>query len=105
MEYVKIAKVSDFDTARHRTFRLLARSVAVMKDTDGTFRAMEYACRHEGADLSGGRIEGRVVTCPWHAWKYDLQTGECLWGADTRLRNYGVKVEGEHVFVTLRPVE
>lgn len=105
MEYVKIAKVRDFDQVNRKLFRVMARQVAVLKLPDGTFRAMEFACRHEGADLSGGRVEGNVVTCPWHGWKYDTQTGECLWGAETRLRPYGLKVEGENIYITLRPEE
>lgn len=105
MEYVKISKVTDFEETTMKTYRIMARRVAILKDSQGAFRAMEYACRHEGADLSGGRIDGHIVTCPWHAWRYNIQTGECVWGAQTKLRPYGLKIEGNDIFVTLHPVE
>ncbi len=105
MEFVRIAKVSDFDSARMKTFRVLARPVAVIKEPDGAFRAIEMSCKHQNADLSGGRMHDGEVTCPWHGWKYDLSTGECLWGGEARLRPYRVKVEDGAIYLSLRPVE
>lgn len=105
MEYLRIARVSDFNTTRMRTFRVLARPVAVFKEPDGGFRAIEMSCKHQNADLSGGCIQGDEVTCPWHGWKYNIRTGACLWGGETALRPYRVKVEGEDLYLSIRPVE
>ena len=45
----------------------------------GRVLAWRDRCPHAGAPLSHGRIEGDVVTCPWHAWRIDLVTG-CVAG-------------------------
>lgn len=105
MEYVKLAKIQDFTHTRIKSYRLLARPVGIIKQRDGSFIATEVGCKHELADLTQGRIDGDVVTCPWHGWKYNLITGECLRGADVCLRRHGIKIEGDDIYVSLRPLE
>lgn len=104
MEYVRIAKVSDFDHVRMKSFRVMTRYVGVFKEADGSFRAMEVACKHQNADLTQGRIQGDVVTCPWHGWRYNLRSGECFWGGSARLRPYACHVEGDSVYISLLPL-
>jgi nitrite reductase/ring-hydroxylating ferredoxin subunit len=47
----------------------------------GEVFAVSRRCRHLGADLAGGTIdgEGRLV-CPWHQSAYDVHTGRMLRG-------------------------
>jgi UDP-MurNAc hydroxylase len=48
---------------------------------------MERACPHRQADLSVfGEIEGGVLVCTLHGWRFDLETGECLTASDRKLR-------------------
>lgn len=105
MEYVRIAKVADFDASPMRTYRVIARRLGIFRAPDGSFSAMEMLCRHQNADLSSGRVQGDVVTCPRHGWRYNLKTGECLEGNGQCLRRYGVKVENGLVYVSIRPEE
>jgi len=105
MEYIKIAKTTDFKKRRIKSFRILARPIGVFKAPDGSFCAMEAGCKHQQADLTSGPIDGDVVTCPRHGWKYNLRTDDCVWGGKTGLRRYGCKVEGEDVYITIRPLE
>ena len=49
--------------------------VVVVRQPDGTLRAMVNACRHRGAPLVDplGSGDGlRAFSCPYHAWTYDL---------------------------------
>ena len=103
-QYVKIAKVQDFEGLRFKKFKIMARNVAVFKEPDGSFFATEYSCKHQNWDLTTGKLEGDLVTCPRHQWVYNVRTGECLTHDSTCLRRYGTKVEGEDVFVTLTPL-
>jgi 3-phenylpropionate/trans-cinnamate dioxygenase ferredoxin subunit len=43
---------------------------------DGTYRAIEDSCNHSGALLSGGRIDGAIVTCPRHFLRFSMVDGE-----------------------------
>jgi nitrite reductase/ring-hydroxylating ferredoxin subunit len=42
---------------------------------DGAFYAISNFCIHQGGPLSKGVLEGDVVTCPWHGWKYSVKNG------------------------------
>ena len=105
MEFVRLAKTSDFDSIRIKSFRLLGKPVGIVRNTNGSFFATEIACKHQNADLSAGNIEGDTLTCPRHGWKYDLETGECLNHDSTPLRRYSLRVDGEDIYVSLSPRE
>ncbi len=104
-QMIKIARVSDFDRISMRSYKILARPVGVFKEGSGRFRAMEVGCKHQNADLLEGKLQGDVVTCPWHGWKYNLKTGECVWGSTACLRPYALEVRGEFIYVSIRPVD
>ena len=101
--FVKVAAVSDFQDCGYKTFRLLARPVAVFKDNAGGFYAMEMRCKHQNWDLTTGPMKNGVVTCPRHGWQYDLATGECLNHESAPLRRHAIKVEDGMIYVSLTP--
>jgi nitrite reductase/ring-hydroxylating ferredoxin subunit len=55
--------------------------------------ACNNRCPHEGYPLAEGNLaDGScVLTCNWHNWKFDLDSGETLVGGDT-LRRYPTRV-------------
>ncbi len=67
-------------------------TVAVF-NCDGEFHAIENACPHRGASLAAGSFTGTTVTCPLHAWEFDLVTGACRNDADSRVRRFDVQVD------------
>lgn len=104
MQYIRIAKVSDFDRRRMRSYTVLGRKVGIVRDRDGTFFATEVSCKHQNADLSTGHIRGDIVTCPRHGWTYNIRTGECLNHDSAPLRRYGLEVEGEEILLSTMPL-
>lgn len=56
------------------TLDLRRDSVIVMRGSDGRLRAFQNACRHRGARLLDGQGScTRHITCPYHAWSYELE--------------------------------
>ena len=55
--------------------------------------------------LTKGTITDNVAICPRHQWEYDLDTGKCLNHDSLPLKQYGVKVEGEDVMVSMLPMQ
>jgi phenylpropionate dioxygenase-like ring-hydroxylating dioxygenase large terminal subunit len=47
--------------------------IAVVRQADGSLRAIVNACRHRGAQLLEGNGRGgmRRIVCPYHGWTYD----------------------------------
>ena len=72
--------------------------IAVFRTTDGYF-AVDNLCPHRGAPLSDGRLDGVVVTCPWHGWVFDVRTGALRMNPDCRLGTYPVDQRADGVFV------
>jgi nitrite reductase/ring-hydroxylating ferredoxin subunit len=102
--FVRIARLADLDGVPFKAATLLGKRVAVLRGADGEIRALEMSCKHQGADLTAGKIEGEVVTCPRHGWRYDLGTGACLQPANgPPLRRHDVRVDGGDVHVSLLP--
>ncbi len=70
-----------------------------------SFVAYENTCPHQGGPVAEGTIEGATVTCPWHAWCFDLRTGSLTLGNFARLRRFGVYVDNDELFVSTEPLE
>ncbi len=68
--------------------------------------ACNNRCPHEGYPLSEGTLSegtrgrGCLLTCNWHNWKFDLESGETLIGGD-HLRRYPVRLEDGKVWLDL----
>lgn len=59
----------------YRTFTLGTQPILVVRGDDGELRAFLNTCRHRGSQLcqeAEGRLPGRTITCPYHAWSYAL---------------------------------
>lgn len=54
------------------TMQIAGEPVLVLRDRDGEVRAMSNVCRHRMSTLLEGRGSVRTITCPYHAWVYNL---------------------------------
>ena len=72
-------------------------------NVSGTFHAYENACPHQGGPIGEGLIESETVTCPWHAWCFDLRSGSMTLGDFARLRAFDVRVDDGAIFVSAEP--
>jgi nitrite reductase/ring-hydroxylating ferredoxin subunit/Fe-S cluster biogenesis protein NfuA len=61
----------------------------------------ENACGHLGSPIDAGAIEGRIISCPRHGFRYDLANGACLTTPEVRLRARAVRIVGERVEVRI----
>lgn len=58
-----------------RTFTIGDQPILLVRDEDLEIRAFYNTCRHRGSVLClepEGRLAGRQITCPYHAWSYRL---------------------------------
>ena len=68
-------------------------------NVDGTFYATSNTCIHRGGPLGQGMLDGAAVMCPWHAWSWDVRTGENTANPSLRIATYEVKVDEGDVLV------
>ena len=67
----------------------------------GKVVATNGQCPHAEGPLHEGDVEGTVLTCPWHGWTFDLETGQCGEDDTIVLERYPVRIDGDDVLVTL----
>jgi nitrite reductase (NADH) small subunit/3-phenylpropionate/trans-cinnamate dioxygenase ferredoxin subunit len=100
MGFVLAAKKSDVPPGTIREFAVGGKTVA-LANVEGEFHAIDNTCLHQGGPLGDGPLEGKVVTCPWHGWEYDVTTGRVVQNATVGVSCYAVEVRGDEVFVNV----
>jgi ferredoxin-thioredoxin reductase catalytic chain len=96
---VPVARVDDMRDGEIRRVHVGKRDVAVFR-VDGTFHALSNVCRHAFAPLSEGWLDGHIVMCPWHGWRYDVRAGTTDHpGADVSV--YPVVIRGGEVLIVV----
>ena len=94
----KVAKVTDVEEGAGKVVAAGGKEIALFK-FEGAFYALENTCPHRGGPLGEGFLDGSEVTCPWHAWVFDVKTGACQTAPDVKQPSFKVKAEGEDVLV------
>ena len=56
-------------------YKILDKSVLIVRGKDGQVRAFHNACRHRGVRLAAGHgnCEIKGFVCPFHAWRYNTE--------------------------------
>src|SRR5260370_26723714 len=60
------------------TAMLLEVPLVVGRTSEGKVFAMRDSCPHRGIPLSYGRLDGKVVECCYHGWRFDACSGQCV---------------------------
>src|SRR2546427_5883482 len=60
------------------TAMLLEVPLVLGRTSEGKVFAMRDSCPHRGIPLSYGRLDGKVVECCYHGWRFDACSGQCV---------------------------
>lgn len=80
---------------------IVGGTAIAVANVGGTFHACANTCAHAEGPLGEGTLDGSIVTCPYHGWRYDVTTGACLTHTDVMLATWPVAIEGDAVCVRL----
>lgn len=89
---VTLGPVSAIPPGEGRNFSAFGERIAVFRTRTGQVFAVQAECPHRGGPLADGLIGGTTVICPLHSWKFDLTTGDALFG-DCGLKTFPVRVD------------
>jgi nitrite reductase (NADH) small subunit len=116
-EYTKVAEVDDIETNRGIAVDVNGIAIAIF-NVDGDFYAISNRCSHQNgpmckageekinADKTWTKTRGGVnpdectVSCPWHLWEWDLETGKHEASGD-RIATFDVEIKAEGIFVRI----
>ena len=99
---VKVCNVGDVSDGEMRAFQVTGVTwPVIVTRVDGELLACPGVCPHEDVALWNGDLTGSVITCPGHAYEFDMRTGACLHDRELELRRYKVTVVGDELWVDL----
>ena len=75
--FITVAKTEDLKPGSCHSVELRDVGLALF-NIDGTIYALDNTCPHAGGPLGEGTLEGNLISCPWHGWKFDVPTGTCM---------------------------
>jgi nitrite reductase (NADH) small subunit len=75
--------------------------IAIFRLADDEVFAVHDKCPHKGGPLSQGIVSGKVVTCPLHGLKIDLETGNALAPDTGCTAPFSVKRVGDEVWIAV----
>ncbi len=95
---VRVAGAGDIGPGEKRVVDAAGRAVALF-NVEGRYYAIDNACPHRGGPLADGDLEGAVIACPWHAWRWDVRTGANTNNPAVTLACYAVTEEAGSLFI------
>ncbi len=95
-----VARVDEIEPGTLACVRVGEIELALVRVGD-EFNATQGHCLHLQGPLCEGRLEGTVLSCPWHGWQYDVRSGENEFDRAIQLETYEVRVEDGEVQVAL----
>jgi nitrite reductase/ring-hydroxylating ferredoxin subunit len=73
----------------------------LLVSVEGEIHAIANKCAHMACPMESGKLEGAILTCPCHDWRFDVRTGRFLDAPELGVTKYGVKVDEGKVLVNL----
>jgi nitrite reductase (NADH) small subunit/3-phenylpropionate/trans-cinnamate dioxygenase ferredoxin subunit len=101
-DFVTVAKIGDIPPGTGRTVEVKGIWIALF-NVNGRFYAVDNTCPHSGGPLGEGKLDGEIVECPWHGWRFNVRTGERPDVPHFIVACCPVRIEGDAVQVALPP--
>ena len=100
MKVVPVGTLAEVPAGSCRSVEADGMSVAIC-NVDGTIYAVDNTCPHAGGPLGEGSLDGELVECPWHGWRYNVKTGERPENPEITVDCFRVQVENDVIHVVL----
>jgi 3-phenylpropionate/trans-cinnamate dioxygenase ferredoxin subunit len=77
VKWIDAGPTADLHDGKAISIPVGRRMIAVVH-SGGEYFAIEDVCTHDGAELTGGEVEGSEIICPRHGARFCLRTGQAL---------------------------
>ena len=95
-----VARLNDLPIGSMKMVRVDNHRLCLVRTSDGV-SAFAHACPHEGYGMTQGSLDGNLITCAWHNWKFRVDDGVCVVGEED-ITTHPVTVDDDgNVLVTL----
>jgi nitrite reductase (NADH) small subunit len=96
-EFVRICAKADLPSSGEAREIAVGEKILCVANENGAIAALDNVCPHRGGPLGEGILDGGKIVCPWHAWAFDLKTGEAVHTPQAKVDVYEIRIDGEDV--------
>ncbi len=76
-----VGRVTDLEIGGMKMVRAGDRRLVLVR-TESGIHALDNACPHQGYGLATGQLQGELLTCQWHNWKFCVADGTAIIGEE-----------------------
>ena len=96
--FERIARMDEVTPARPKRVMVGEREIVLFRVGNEIF-AVENLCPHQQFSVfHQGVLDGYIITCPMHAWSFDIRSGKAVAGSG-RIRTFELRVVGNEVLI------
>jgi len=76
-KFTEVSKIDELKSGTMRAVNVAGRAILLARVGD-KYYAVDNRCPHMKGDLSQGKLEGTVVTCPLHGSQFNISNGRVV---------------------------
>lgn len=107
MNFIEVCHKDELPNNSQKIINLGKSKIALFHYNE-KITAIGNACLHKAGPLGLGEVTfkygGMYVTCPWHGWEYNIETGSAPPGYQDQQALYEVKLEGDSILISEKPI-
>jgi nitrite reductase/ring-hydroxylating ferredoxin subunit/DMSO/TMAO reductase YedYZ heme-binding membrane subunit len=96
--FVEVGKVESIPEKRAKVISAGGERIAVFR-YDGKISAVSNVCRHQNGPLGEGKIVDGCITCPWHGFQYEPESGASPAPFTDKVPTFRTTIVGDRVLV------
>jgi nitrite reductase/ring-hydroxylating ferredoxin subunit len=109
------APADEIGDGERRLIEAKGREIAIF-NVGGEYYALANYCVHQGGPICEGQVsgalveedgelvwgqEGEIVSCPWHGWEFEIETGAHITTERYTLPTYDVTVHDGDIYLDI----
>ena len=99
-DFVPVLEEKDLQEGTMKLVSVEGSPVLLIKQSSQIF-AIDNRCPHMGCAFSGGTLDGFLIVCPCHDWRFDLRTGKYQDEPSFKLTKYNLKIKSGKIWIQL----
>ncbi len=113
-EFIEVARIQELESGKMKMVTARGHEILLVRTQDKCY-AVSNRCPHMNGDLSQGKLEGTIITCPVHGSQFDISTGQVVrwlkgglmskvsatFKPGRSLKTYNVRIENGRILIEL----
>lgn len=97
---IEVAELSKLAEGKPSAVFPLGLPVLLVRSGAAVF-ALENRCAHMGCPLAAGKLDGHLLQCPCHDWRFDIRDGKFIDAPELAVKTYPVEIKGGKIFLRI----